>query len=297
MGSVRCRGDQALIATGNIFFAYLVAFATVGTAVFACGCGSQSVDVPAGKVVAEVDGTPITEAELSTYLVETLGGFGAARMDEAGRKKGLEGLAATRVIAKARASELTEQESAELASKVAAYRDQLLVRDYLTTHAPPTPVTAAQIEAYYAKNKERFTSQTERSYELLLSDRVLSNKEQASLVQALSTPSEDAWAKRAATLRAQGLPMRHRTGVLGKAPLHPKLVQIARAMKVRQTSQVMFLQGKAFVLRVTHEKQLPAKTLQQASGEIRERLAPLQIKKSIAKIRAEAMKTAKVVYR
>jgi hypothetical protein len=277
--------------------------------VAACGIGAceskpEQALLPGDDVIlAEAEGMVVTQYDLDAYIEATLGDFAAARIDDEGRKKALEGLVATKVIAAAREKELSDIQRTELDKKGQAYREQLLVKQYVSFHAPPEPVTAEQIQSYYEQNKDRFGARTERSFEMLFSTRTLSDSEQRSMLDALAkskavaNSAEEDWAKLAATLRADGLPIHHRRGVAGRTPLPPKLEQTLRTMKVGKASAPIFVQGKAFVLRVTGEKQFPPRTLKEVSGEIRERLAPLQVKKAIAKIRAEAMRDVTVGYR
>ena len=264
----------------------------------ACERKPEQALLPGDDVIlAEGEGMVVTQYDLDAYIEATLGDFAAARIDEEGRKKALEGLVATKVIAAAREQELSEVQRTELEKKEQAYREQLLVKQYVSFHAPPEPVTAEQIQTYYNENRDRFGARTERSFEMLLSTRTLSDAEQRSLLDAVAKSTEQDWAKLAAMLRADGLPIHHRRGVAGRAPLPPKLEQTLRTMKVGKASPPIFAQGKAFVLRVTGETQFPPRTLEEASGEIRERLAPLQVKKAIADARAEAMQNVKVTYR
>ena len=247
-------------------------------------------------VLAEAEGFDVTAYDLDAYLLATLGDFGANRIDEAGRKKALEGLVATRVIAKRRDEEMDPKERAALDKKVEAYREQLLVKQYLAEHAPPEPITVAQIEAFYQENETRFGARAERDFEMLLSTEPLSDTQQRALLHKLAEGGRDDWGRQAAALRSEGYPIQHRRGVVGRAPLHSRLDKTLRSMRVGTASAPIFIRDRVYVLRVTDEKQHPARSLEEASGEIRERLAPLQVKRAIAQARAEAMKDVKVTY-
>ena len=249
------------------------------------------------NVLAEAEGIVVTEYDLDAYLVATIGDFGAARIDDEGRKKALEGLVATKVIAKRRDQELSASDRAELEKKVGAYREQLLVKQYLAAHAPPEPVTAAQIQSYYEENRERFAGRSDRDFEMLLSTEILSDTKRRKLLDSLAKNDDDDWSARAVALRAEGIPIHHRRGVMGRAPSHSKLDKTLRTMRVGRSSAPIFIQDKVYVLRVTGEKQHPKRTLPEASGEIRERLAPLQVRKAIARAKAKAMKDVQVTYR
>lgn len=274
----------------------------------ACLCGvvalagcerGSSADAPLpgnDNVLAEASGAVVTEYDLDAYLLATLGEYGAARIDHEGRKKALEGLVATKVIAKRRAEELNAEQEAELDKKVEAYREQLLVKQYLAAHAPPQPVTAEQIQGYYEENSDRFAGRSDRDFEILLSTDVLSDAEQRMLLDRLGQEASEDWAARAAALRAEGFPIQHRRGVVGRAPLHPRIDKTLATMRVGRESAPIFLEDRVYVLRVTGEKRHPPRTLEQASGEIRERLVPLQVKKAITQARTQAMQDVTVTY-
>ena len=276
---------------------HVVCMLTGAAAMGACSGNASNASLPGDDhILAQADDVMVTGYDLEAYLLATLGDFGAMRIDEAGRKKALEGLVATKIIARQREQELSLEQRAELDKKVEAYREQLLLKQYLAVHAPPEPVTAEQIRTYYAENPDRFAARSDRSFEMLFTPESLPDAKQRQLLDLLGKIDDQDWAARAASLRARGMPVHHRRGVVDRAPLHPRLEKALRNMRLGRPSAPIFVQDKLYVLRVTSEKQHPARSLHEASGEIRERLVPLQVKKAIAKARSEAMRGLHVTY-
>ena len=264
-------------------------------------CGGE--DAPAlaplpgdDQILAEVESTTISQYDLDRALVTTLGPL-AEGVDGETRHDVLESLVTSRAIAMAREAELTPEQRAALEREVAAHREQLLVRQYLAQHAPSGPPTDEDIQAYYDAHPERFGARTLRRYEMLLTTRELSDDERTRVLEALREPgSRTDWPSFAAELAARGLPIAHHEGDAEDALLHARLRQLLGTLSTGRASSLTFVEGRAFVLRVTGETERAARPLSEVREDIRRALGPRSVRDSIRAVREDVLEGVRVVY-
>lgn len=250
------------------------------------------------EVLAEVGGSLVTRYDVERTIAETLNEAAIRQLDEDGRRRALESIVATRAIARVREAELDGAAREAFERKISRYRDQLLVRDYLDVHAPPAPVTQEMIREYYEDHPDRFVGGTERSYEMVFSTRSLTAPERERLVRGLRSPDQHPdWRAWAATLGAQELPVSHRRGDASSSALHARVRQALEPLRVGQVSPVVFVEGRAFLLRITGEEQRPRRPLAEVREQIRRRLGPGQLRESVREVRTTVLRDAEVVYR
>jgi len=248
-------------------------------------------------VLARVAGDPITLYDLEQTIRSTLGASAAARLDEAGRQKVLESLVASRAIARSQEAELSAEDQAVLAKKLQAYREQLLVKQYLVRQAAPQAVTGEMVRAYYEAHPDRFGAKTIRIYEMLASRRKPKAGERNALMQVLQTAAEKKdWQQWVNQLQAQGYPIEYRRGRVAEKILHPRLHQLMQPLKKGEASQLTFIEGTAYTVRIVDERQMAPRPLNEVSAEIRKALVPVQLKKSVKLASQQVLQSADVVY-
>jgi hypothetical protein len=251
-------------------------------------------------VLARVDSSAITQFDLEQTLVTTFGESGRnAKDDPKVRRTVLESLVQTRALARAADGELTPEERAVVDRQIAAHRDEVLAKRYLMRHAPPQPVTSKMVEDYYNAHPERFGAKTRRIYELIGSEGPVSGTQRDQLVAKLVDPGKQAdWKAFAETLKRQGFPVGYRNGELADSEtvLNPRLAELLSNLKAGQASQVAFVQGHAYVVRVTSEQRTPPRPLGEVRNEIQAALGPTQVSDAIKRASEELLKNAKVVY-
>lgn len=248
-------------------------------------------------VLVRVAGDPITLYDLEQTIRSTLGASTAGRLGEAGRQKVLESLVASRTIAQAQAADLTPEEQAALDKKVLAYREQLLVKQYLARQATPQPVTGEMVREYYQAHAERFGAKTIRTYEMLAGRKKLKAQERDALIQVMKSAADRKdWQQWVAELQGQGHPIEYRRGRVAEKILHPRLLQLMQLLKKGEASQLTFIEGTAYAVRIVDEKHMAPRPLNEVSAEIRKTLVPVQLKKSVKLASQEVLKSADVVY-
>jgi hypothetical protein len=248
-------------------------------------------------VLAKVNGSAITGYDLEMAITTTLGEQSAARLDDSGRRKVLESLVAARAIAQNQEATLTFEERAVLGKKVAAYEEQLLVKQYLAVNASPEPVTQEMVRGYYNAHPERFGGKTIRRYEMITSDRKLKSAERDRLMTALTGPAEKAdWGQWVNMLQQQGHPVVYRQGQAAEKALNPRLRQVMGNLKKDEASNLVFIQGDVYVVRILEEQTIAPRPLSEVSAQIRKALLPVQLKKAVKQASEKVLATTDVVY-
>jgi hypothetical protein len=277
---------------------------TVVAAAILCACGSKEPAKPKvsltgdDEVLAEVNGTPISKYDVELSIRSNFGATTAAKLGADGREKVLKSLVQSRAIAQAQEKELTDKDRAVLAKKVAAYREEQLVKQYLAKHTPPEPVSGAMIEEYYSENPEKFGAETTRFYEMVASTRSLAAAERDPLLEAMGKPGEQHdWSAWASGLAGKGHPIQYRKGQVDEKLLHPRLVKMMRTLKKGQASRVSFIEGKAYAVRISAENRTPPKPLEEVRAQIAKSLRPVQLKNAVKKASEQVLEEAKVSYR
>ena len=273
--------------------------------VFLAACGEKPEGEPQQKLVlpgdnivlARVNGSPITKYELEQAIRKTLGRRSANLLDDSGRQKVLESLVASRAIAQVQAADLLPEDQAALDKKVQAYREELLVMRYLAKHAPPQPVTKEMVREYYESHPERFGGKTIRTYEMIASKRTLKREERDALINVVSKPGEKKdWKKWVKTLQKQGYPVAYRKGQVSEKLLQAQLRELMRPLKKGETSQLSFVKGIAYVVRIVDEKQIASRPLSEVSAQIRKSLVPVELKNAVKTASDQVLGKAEVVY-
>jgi len=209
----------------------------------------------------------------------------------------LESLVSARAIALAEEALLSPERRAALEKKVAAYREQVLVNDYLRERAAPEPVTNEMVKRYYDEHPEKFGGTSARAFEMIFTERAPSEPERNALIGALKDAgSQKDWRKWTDELRKKKLPVVFRDGTSDAKLLDARLASLMAPLAPGKASSLSFVEGRAYVVRVTSESHSAGRPLAEVSGEIRQTLAPIQLKKAVKSASERALKDAKVVF-
>jgi hypothetical protein len=250
---------------------------------------SESADSP---VLALVDGTPITKLQLTQAMER----FFSAQQEISGRdrveRQVLRSLIDSRAIARLAEKEIDPWEKQDLEAKVAAYREELLVKAYIQEHATPQPITSELVEKYYNQHPEAFGGGTTNSFEMIRTTRALKDDERKQLIQLLGGLSSQqdwqSWAEKHAELPIGWRSLSAKSDLL-KQPLK----NLVTSTKAGATSD-LHIGDQLTIVRVSAKDELPVKPLMQVSAEIRRKLAPIKMKDAIKAITQQAEQQVKI---
>jgi hypothetical protein len=274
-------------------------FILLMTACVALGCSSRDTGLPGDdKVRAEVEGEPITDYDIDLAVVATLGQGAVAQLDENQRGPVLESLVASRLMARKMEVQLDKKQNAALERSVAAYREKLLVEQYLEKNAPPEPVTDEDIKRYYQENLSLFGAGGTKTYEMLATTRALIPSERAAFVSAVEAADQEAdWSVLAENLRGQGLPVTLRQGEVSGGLLHKTLKTNLEGLSKGQPAATVFVDGQAHLVRIVEERKNRPRPLSEVRGEIGRKLEALSLRSAIERASRQVKTGAKVAYR
>lgn len=249
-----------------------------------------------GEVLVRVDGEAITAYDLELSVNSLLGPEQGAMLDDGGRRKLLESLVLSRLMARAAAAELSAEDTAKLDKQVAAYREQLLAKQYLKAHAAPGPVTDEMVKTYYEEHPEQFGGGRERHYRLLMATPDAVTGRETAMQILKDAQDRDDWADYVRAMSAKGHKIQLREGAVDAGLLHPQLLALLNQTAVNSVSAVTFIDGQAYVARIDKEVEKQPRPLAEVSAEIRRALVPVQLKKAIEQVGDGLRKSAKIEY-
>src|SRR5690606_15528379 len=210
--------------------------------------GGDNAQVTDGTILARVNGSAVTEGDIERMLRETVGDEFALHMNEQLYENALRSVVISRAMAQRIEPALTADERRDLDARVAAYREQLLVQEYMRRHARPVPVTEQMIREYYEAHPDRFGGGKVHSYELLYSS-PLTDVDAKAVLDALRTARDSKDWKAAAAARAE-LPIDYRSGN-SEEPLDERLRNALRGLRAGEAANPLIIEGRAYLLRVT----------------------------------------------
>lgn len=249
------------------------------------------------KTLATVNDSPVTEPELTQAIHDNLGADNVALLDANSRHKVLESLVMSRAIAQVADKGLSPDAREELERRVASYREQLLVKDYLRQHIAPEAVSTDMVKTYYQANPERFGAKIRFEFESLAFDFGSDEKARDQALSWLNAADQESdWSTFAKAHKIAGTSMSYQRAEAVQGTLTPKLQSLLLATKVGKVSGVGMEAGRVERIRLLKREMTGAKPLAEVSTEIRKALVPIQLKKAIQAASAEVMKSAKVQY-
>lgn len=121
----------------------------------ACDSGqNETASVDDSNVIAKVNGTSISQQQLELMKTRL---FSRQQPKVNMDKVIIESLVASRAMSLAMLKDMDAVQKSELDTKVAAYREELLMKRYLQANITPLPVTSEMVKKYYESHPEEFS--------------------------------------------------------------------------------------------------------------------------------------------
>ncbi len=243
-------------------------------------------------VLVRVGGVPVTQYDFDRTVTKLIGN---RNLPDEAMMKILESMAASLAIAQAREAAMSEKDLAVLEKKVRAYREELLVRQYLEEHTALGTVTPEMILEYYNSNPGGFGEKTVRQYEMIT---IGLDSQEHDIVAALLKTSEvkENWKKWAASLRDRGYQAAFQSGQDDEKTLNTKLSTLMKPLGKGETSQPVFIRSKCCVIRITDIKENLPQSLESVQAQIRRSLAPVQLRKAVKEASDRIMGQTEIIY-
>lgn len=269
---------------------------TICISVLLFGCDKKSDEqiVKESPALAVVNGEAILVADVDFMLERMLQGQAIAQVDEALRKKILDSLIASRAMKQQVKSQLPADAIEHIAQSVKVYEEELFVKAYLQQFVSPAPVTAEMVQKYYDEHMEEFSGESIREFEILRSSAIADEKLRDRLLAAIPDISAvenwqsktNEWQKNYSLEYQRG---RSQAGILDK-----ELDQVINRLQEGKTSDVIYIDGELYLVRITKISEPVIKPLSEVSADIRTRLAAQVLREAVKQASADARAKAKV---
>lgn len=290
----------------NIFF--IIYF--LSAAALLVGCSDAADDKTAAKnkpatvlpgqdiIVARFNQQEISRYDLDSTITRMLGANRQQLVGEKARKNILESMVLSRVMADASKKNLTDYEKQQIDAEMKAYRDQLLVNIYLKKHAEIKPITPEMVKKYYDDNQVLFGGTTEKYYEMIAGTKKLPAEIRANAVSMLGGAEyAKNWEALTTSINNKFGPIvEYKKGIYRAGLLHPNLDKLIAGLNQGEASKILFVTGKAYVVKVTNIKTRKARPLNEVTEQIEKVLAAQQVKETLASASKNLLKDIKIEY-
>lgn len=246
--------------------------------------------------LVKVNNSPITETQLQQAMQRLLGQQRLLINDTAVMQQTRQQVLDSLILAKSMAllAEQTMDSEAlqQLQADTQAYREELLVKHYLSQNLAPQSITEAMIKSYYQEHPEEFGAGSIKHYEQLtfnIDHNFADLKKQA---QTLA-PQQD-WQQQALALTQQGQSVTY-----SQAQSRPELAispiaHLLKSTQIGQASALIKYQHKAYMLRITQETPIAAKPLALVSQSIRKKLQWVLKKKALQAVKQTVLQNVQL---
>jgi len=243
-------------------------------------------------ILASVNKTHITKSQLdyavSRLLPRKLSDTEKDKLSE----KILESLIDSRLMAVLAEDKLDDEGRRSLAIKVAAYREELLTKQYIVENITPQPVTRDEVYQYYLDHQNDFGGGIKKEFEIIQTKENLKDADRKILLIELSKLSETKdWATW--VTNNKHLNITYKKSVLMTDLLKNPLKALIEKTKEGETSPVQN-EKKLTIVRVNKINKISPKIFEQVSREIRRKMAPRALKTSIRNHLKEIRKNAEI---
>ncbi|MCF6209889.1 MAG: peptidyl-prolyl cis-trans isomerase [Gammaproteobacteria bacterium] len=246
-------------------------------------------------VLARVGGSEVRQSQM-TVLLQRLPGTAIDTLEDETRQKILESLVRMRALAMAAEQQLDEEERLLIDARVQAFRDELLAQKYVQLNMTPDPVTRAMVMDYYDKNLDEFTVKGKVHFQTLVAKKNPDQQIRQKILQVLAAATNrDDWKDYADTLREQGLAVEYREAEMLPEQLPDTIKLQVGQLGKREVSDVIY--GKQIeIIKVIARSEDRIRPIAAVSAEIREKLAPMQLKKALEAVSEQVLKKTQVSY-
>jgi hypothetical protein len=243
---------------------------------------------------ASVNGEIIFTADVDFMLKRMAKDQHQVQADETFRKKILDSLITSRAMRQSVEAELSDVQRDEIKNSVKAYEEELFVKAYLQKNVVPQPVTGEMVQQYYDQHLQDFGGQTLRDFQLLRATVATNEELRNQLLQAIpQIRNATDWEQKASGWQQQ-YKLQFQQGRSKPGLFSTELDQILARLQKGQTSDVFYIDGELYLLRVTDVSEVAAQPLAQVSADIRKRLAAQVLRDAVKEASEIARAKAKI---
>jgi hypothetical protein len=244
------------------------------------------------KVAAIVNGESIFHADVDFFIEKTFNHSKDLFSSEELRGNVLKSLISAKAMKQEISKTLSTEEKNKLYLTVKAFEDELFVKSYLKKHAVPEPVTSKMVSSYYDSNLDAFGQSKRKVFETIKSSKKATEKERDEFLAKTEKIKKTPDWKTFSSTSLLSIEYQKATYTTG---LYEKNIEIILSkLNVNEVSDVTMINGVPMIFKVIEVQVLPPKALHEVNVDIRRRLAPMQLKKSIKRASDEVVSKSSV---
>jgi len=249
-------------------------------------------------VMATVNGSRIGELDFEINLDRTIGdAYGVLVGDEV-HDTVLQSMVTSRAIAMKALAAMDDDDRIALEKRVAQFREELLVRDYLLAHSAPESISPESILRYYNENPEEFSGEVIKVVEVLTvsPDQYRSDSQRTMESLSLGKTHND-WRVLATDSQNDEslIPLSHRLLTLEGDRARGRIEEVAQQLQLHEISRIVISDDAPYLLRVADIKPAIPIPFEQAADDIRRKLLPKNVRNAIRTVSKQVLSESQVV--
>ncbi len=255
---------------------------------------NQSVDDP---VLVKIDGNAAIYQSQFELMFNKLTS-GVAEDDKAGLKPTiLEGLVRTRVLADLAEQQLDNDESKFINTKLRNFKDELLVKSYISKNITAKPITVKMVKQYYQEHINDYRIPGKVNFEMIVTTSSnLSDEEMNQIIDAFSNLKKiDNWKLHVSNLKKEKLPVEYNYVSMRPDSINKELRSPIEKLGDGEISDIVF-GDYIYIVKVINRESDFVKPLSEVSVDIRKKLAPQKLKEMLTQHIDKAMSDKKIEY-
>ena len=250
----------------------------------------------AGDVLALVNGKAITREDVDFIANTKFTNIDAGSLDNAARQKLLQSLVASKAMKQRMLEVLPEQELDAIEKQVSIYEEELFTKEYLARNTQPTPVSTQMVEDYYHRHPEEFGGGDSIVFEMLKTAQAPTEpKRDRILASAADIKAHKNW-KKFAEADGKQLGLEFLRSKIQPGLLSFTLEETLKGLNAGESSGFVFEAGIPHIMRIIQINTISPQPLAAVSGQIRRKLAAIQLKQAVKKAAEEAVMHADIEY-
>lgn len=245
-------------------------------------------------VLAKVNGQAITQENVELIVDSGFANASLIKSNPQVMDKVLQSAISSKAMGILMTQELTPGELKAIEEKAKAYKEELLVKEYLQKYASPEPVTQRMVEGYYQANQQQYGGENIKLVEMITFTSQAEADKRDEFLSAIATlKTHESWSSYVKSSPNKQF-LKYQKVKVRAGLLDPALEAVTNKLNAGETSGTVMATGKPTIVRVIQVETLPVKPLAEVASSIRQKLAALQLKKSVKAVSDNALKKVKV---
>ncbi len=275
----------------------LILMGVLTVSVVAC---KSETDRPKVKspVLATVNGEAITQRDVVLATEKLFSSQSNLAKSEKVKKRALESMVMVVALSQESQKKATEDELLSVETKVKRYREELMTELYLRKYAEITPPTESELLGYYENNLDQFGEEVVKEYSLIRTKTKPIENDQADILNRLKAfKNQSDWVAIGGQLKKTAdKDFELVSGTSDVSGLDKQLKALLNNLDVDQVSNVVFIDKKPHLVKVTKQFNKDARPYFEVKNKIKKILTAKNLKQQIKVVSDKVVANSEVEY-